>query len=146
MFGGHWLAMSRDEKEHLVSTFISGFTMGQFDLCHAEQRKIGEYMHAHKLQRLFYPEDCEELIVKYSHFGTSGGPASAAAYVKVLDDFYGHSECRMIPYDILLDHLDDKEFVDGNTLFENVRAGRVNLGILEIDDVENCYGVLRNTR
>jgi hypothetical protein len=128
MFGEHWVAMSREQKELYVSTFIESRVGGQHDLCKAEQRKIGEYMETHKLRHLFYPVDCGELIARYSHVEGSGTPYYASEYVKVLDDFYRHSECRVIPYSMLLDHLGDGEFVDGNTLFRNVRTGKINFG------------------
>lgn len=143
MFGERWLLMSPDEKELYVSAYVAGTVSGQHDLCNAERSQIGDFMNAHKVKHLLYPGNCEELIGHYSHLETVRIPWSAAVYVKVLDDFYRHPECRMIPYFLLLEHLDDKEFVDGNTLFQNVRAGKVNLGFLEIEGVENCYGFQR---
>jgi hypothetical protein len=142
MFGGHWLAMSREQKELYVSTFIEARVNGQHDLCDAEQRKVGDYMDAHKLHHLFYPADCESLIARYSHFEHGGSLRDASEYVKVLDDFYGHSECRVIPYGMLLDHLDDDEFVDGDTLFRKVRGGKINFGFFSgWDGIEDCLPI-----
>lgn len=146
IFGEYWLEMSPEQKELYVSTFIGSRVGGQHDLCIAEQRKIDEYMDAHKLRHLFYPVNCEELIARYSHFEDNRTPNYASEYVQVLDDFYRHSECRVIPYSMLLDHLNDDEFVDGNTLFRNVRAGKINFGIFSgWDGIEDCLPIGRNS-
>ncbi|HEY4011186.1 MAG TPA: hypothetical protein VGM11_13615 [Acidobacteriaceae bacterium] len=148
-FGGRWLKMSSEEKDLYVSAYITGTVTGQHDLCIAQDRRIGEFMDAHKLKHLLFPEDCEQLISNYSYFVPNYSrtrKSRPSAYAKVLDDFYRHPECRMVPYFILLEHLNDKEFVDGDTLFHDVRAGKVDLGFLEIDGVENCYGAERSPR
>jgi hypothetical protein len=47
---------------------------------------------------------------------------------------------------MLLDHLDDAEFVDGNTLFRNVRAGKINFGFFSgWDGIEDCLPIGRNS-
>jgi hypothetical protein len=102
-------------------------------------------MDAHKLRHLFAPVDCHELTVRYSHFGRSLSPDYASQYVKVVDDFYRHPECRVIPYSMLMEHLDDGDFVDGDTLFRQVRAGKINFGFFSAwDGVEDCLPVGRS--
>jgi len=43
-------------------------------------------------------------------------------YASVLDTFYEHPECRVMPYVVLLQHLNDKEFRSGEDLFKLVHT------------------------
>jgi hypothetical protein len=61
-----------------------------------------------------------------------------SAYTNVLDDFYRHSECRRMPYSVLLEHLNDEEFKSGEDLYKFVRSGPGWGFFTGFDGIEKC--------
>ena len=61
-------------------------------------------------------------------------------YTTVTDTFYQHPECRVMPYVILLEHLDDKDYLSGEDLFKLVHGGHPLWGSFTgFDGMEKCY-------
>lgn len=87
-------------------------------------------------------DPCMQLRKKYSHVEVGRGLAAyTVAYTSVIDDFYKHPECRMMPYSTLLEHLDDKEYKSGEDLYKFVRSGAAGWGSFSIAGIADCLGV-----
>jgi hypothetical protein len=134
--GDEWRSWSVDQRQAYVSAYLDGQSAGQSNLC----RKIQQEAEIFKLHNDTAPftDPCEQLVDKYSHVqrGYGIGPYTNA-YTSVIDAFYEHPECRMMPYFVLIEHLTDKEYKSGEELFKYVRSGP-DWGSFSIDGIDKC--------
>ena len=124
--------------------YVSGFLNGQnvqIDLCDRFDYSI----HSIKLEdgvRLEVNEmPCQHFIHRYTHSQVGSLADYTRAYVTVIDDFYKHPECRVMPYASLMEHLDDKEYQSGDALFETAQTWRADWGSFSgFEGMDKCYG------
>jgi len=143
-FGDQWRAMSRLERQSYVSAFIDGDNTGTFNLCKALNDKIVVL----KLKGGVDVTDdpCRQFAPTFTHGDTkaAGTLNYVDPYVEVIDEFYTHPECRVMPFTVILEHLDDAEFKSGEALYRSVRQGTEHWGFFSgFDGIEQCYGVDR---
>lgn len=141
--GDEWRSWTPNEKRFFVRGFVDGSGSGSVEAC----AKMDDLTVVNDQK----PEDglvdtpsvrCRQAYGKFSKIRIAGsGPKEArvdvSAYTNVLDDFYSHTECRAMPYSILLTHLDDNEFKSGEDLYKFVRSGP-GWGFFSIDGIEKC--------
>lgn len=143
-FGDDWRSMSQLEKEAFVQGYLDGNGLGTVHLCNA----LEDQLDGLKFKQNVPPADstCPHFAPAYTHgdrnaFAT---PRYADPYVSVLNDFYEHRECRMMPYTVVMSHLNDAEYKSGEELFQFVRSGSAQWGFFSgFDDIEKCYGADR---
>jgi hypothetical protein len=77
----------------------------------------------------------------YTHRQSGSVDDYTRAYITVINEFYKHPECRMMPYAALMEHLNDKEYQSGEELFQAVQTRRVDWGSFSgFDGMDKCYG------
>lgn len=143
--GEEWRRMSQREKQIFVGAFLDGNTSGNLRLCNALEAKVAVLKFQDGVAASDHP--CLQFGPVFTH-----GDTKAAAtlhyvdpYVAVVDNFYTHPECRVMPYHVVMQHLDDAEFKSGADLYRSVRDGSASWGLFSgFDGMENCYGVDRN--
>jgi hypothetical protein len=148
--GDEWLAFTPKEKQRYVIGFVEGWMVGSSKAC----RQIDDFTvldnnksadTARKLENVLPSPSafCMHIRPEFSKMQVSGGDMTSAsidvsAYTNVLDDFYRHSECRRMPYSILLEHLNDEEFKSGEELYKFVRSGPGWGAFSGFDGIEKC--------
>jgi hypothetical protein len=144
-FGGQWRRWSAQERNVYVSGFLAGASTSQRALCNDFEPHILSLKRDGEDYGSGFP--CTHFEHRYSHVGIRNIDTYAQEYVQVLNDFYKHPECRVMPYSILLEHMDDKEFRTGDQMFNAVQVGELHLGFLSgFDGMERCYGAKASTK
>jgi len=136
--------MSQREKQIFVSAYLDGSSSGTSRLCNALEEQAAVLKFKDGVAASDQP--CLQFRPVFTH-----GNKSAAAtlhyvdpYVAVVDDFYMHPECRVMPYTVVMEHLADAEFKSGDDLYRSVRDGSASWGSFSgFDGIEKCYGVDR---
>ncbi|HEY5055861.1 MAG TPA: hypothetical protein VII58_06855 [Acidobacteriaceae bacterium] len=134
------MAMTAAEKTTYVMGFIDGWNEGASERCLAEANRPGPpWPHEDTMT----PEGA--CMADGKHF-TRGVIMTddVSAYTSVIDAFYSHSECRMMPYPVLLEHLDDAEYKPGEEFYQFVRSGPP-WGAFSIEGVDKCYGAAQSS-
>ena len=132
--------MTTYEKTIFVDGFIEGRHVGAEDICDTgavilpRKPKPGD-------ENLSEYGRCEAMSGQYSHLDPKTGDD---AYIRVIDAFYSHPECRTMPYDMLLEHLNDSEYKSGEELYQYVRSGLVWGPFTGPKGFEKCYGAALN--
>lgn len=136
--GDEWRSLSSQERQILVSAYLDGYGVGQAALCENIDREAEQFKIAHPDPNFLDP--CAQLKGRYSHTGSIDDRASyTAAYTSVIDDFYKHPECRVMPYIDLLEHSNDREFKSGDELFHAAQTGQLHWGFFSgFDGMDKC--------
>jgi hypothetical protein len=146
IFGDDWQSFTRLQKESFVSGFIDGATNSAVALCNKMKSHILVLKFDNETKAPSDPADspCLQFRPRYSHVipGDAWKLSYVDPYVQVMDDFYRHPECRIIPYTVIMDHLNDEEYKSGEDLYRFVRSGNAPWGSFTgFDGMEKCYGV-----
>jgi hypothetical protein len=131
--GDDWLSMTTSEKTIFVEGFIEGRYVGADDICNTGLVILPK-KHRPGDENLSEYERCGAMSGRYSHQDPKTGED---AYIRVIDTFYSHPECRPMPYFTLLEHLDDAEYKSGEELYQFVRSGP-GWGQFTIDGIDKC--------
>jgi hypothetical protein len=135
--------MTQKEKRLYVAGFINGRVLEAHDLCQKldDAQSSSSVVPAHPLSD---PGETPCLSFRFTYNRFHAIPTDLigfAPYVKVVDDFYSHEECRSMPYDAILEHLDDSEFRGGEDLYQFVRSGHAEWGAFTVPGgMGKCYG------
>jgi len=143
--GDEWRSWSASKREQYLVGYVEGHLAGTSQACkladdRAEQDGKTLYVDHFPSRR------CQDAAPQYTQVHiTSEDKATGrrrsldlSAYVNVLDTFYAHSECRMMPYEIILQHLNDKEYKSGDDLYKFVRSGPGWGTFSGFDGIEKC--------
>lgn len=138
--GEEWMSWTQEQRQLYVSGFLVGQSVGQRSLCSNIDEKV-EVFTLRTRDRLDPAETpCLHLRQTYTHTQVGSLETYAAAYVSVIDDFYKHPECRVMPYSTLLTHLNDREYKSGEDLFNLVHTGHPNWGSFTVPGgTQSCF-------
>jgi len=142
--GEEWSSWSAAERRHYLVGYLEGHNAGMYETC-----KLTDDLAAQDGQELYSNHRpsmrCVNASRKYSkahivYTGEAGRGKGldVSVYVKVLDIFYSHRECRIMPYEIILQHLNDQEFKSGDDLYKFVRSGPGWGAFSGFDGIEKC--------
>jgi len=146
-FGEEWLAWTPQQRAEHTASFIDGATTTSYTICNAIDSSIPGGTHLPS-GTLIPREECLD-IQKFSK-GTGWKLANdgktvdygVSAYTTVIDELYKHPECLVMPYDTVLEHLNDKEYVSGSELFKKLQSGQAAWGNFSgFDGMDKCYRV-----
>ncbi|SEF55834.1 hypothetical protein SAMN05421819_0412 [Bryocella elongata] len=135
--GPEWLGWTQTEKQKYVIGYLDGSALAISE--HCSQARASATWPGRKEPLTEEEQFCTSPARSYSHGKTDYLPTYTDPYVKVMDDFYRHPECRSIPFSTLLEHLNDAEFTDGDSLFRKVHIEGVRWGGFTIPGIEDCF-------
>ncbi len=152
--GDEWRSWSPAQRTGYVEGFLDGRLSGLGQACDAADWQSYDIPGGSKLS----PEMvqlCQQKIKTYTRFTPidqlmRGAPLDVTAYTSVLDAFYAHPECRVMPFPTILNHLNDEEYMSGDELYEYLRGGANPGGrgkswgfFTGFDGMDKCYGADR---
>jgi hypothetical protein len=126
--GDRWRSWSPLQRETYVAGFINGHSIAVEQTCEALSDKG------------ITPRDrCRDAGPRYSRMQLDGTvDGYAVPYTLAIDDFYKHTECRSMPFETLLEHLNDREYKSGEDLYKLVHTGKIEWGGFSIPDIDKC--------
>jgi hypothetical protein len=143
--GAEWLTMTRHEKQLFVSAYLDGISSGTFDLCNGLENSALIIKIKDSIASGEGP--CTHFRPRYTHTDTKAIATYEYSdpYVNIIDGFYKHPECRVMPYTAILQHLNDAElFKSSDDLYMFVRSGDAHWGAFSgFEGIEKCYGADR---
>ena len=140
--GYQWLGWSSGQRQLYVEGYLDGQGTAQMNLCHDLESSFERERVADSV--VLKPEEspCVHFRRQYSHRSVGGLDGYTRDYVSVIDGFYKHPECRMMPYAMLMEHLDDTEYQSGEAMFQMVHRGGAGWGFFSgLDGMESCMGL-----
>jgi hypothetical protein len=126
--GDEWRSWKPIQRAAFVEGFVDGQSFGSAETCSSVDDSFTE---GTKLPpgALMPSAVCIAARKTYTrgHLISSsatlkGATFDVSEYTSVLDIFYEHPECRVMPYNVLLEHLNDKEYRSGEDLFKLVHS------------------------
>lgn len=140
--GDEWLSWSRAQKETYVIAYIDGHAVGQQRICQNLDQQ-GWLLKPTTNFNSNVSEPCQALKTDYSHIDPKffGHNEAVDPYVAVIDDFYKHPECRVMPFVVLLENLNDEQFKSGDELYKYVQTDAEWGAFSGFDGMDKCYGV-----
>lgn len=139
--GDEWLSWPRSQRETFVIAFIDGHSAGQQRVCDNLEEKGWLLRPVPPDPNILIP--CDQLKSGYTHLDPKffGHSEAVDPYVTTIDDFYRHPECRVMPYEILLENLNDGQFKSGEDLYHYVQTDAAWGAFSGLNGIEKCYGV-----
>jgi len=141
--GEEWRSWKPEQRQTFVAAYLYGYSLAQHDLCGPTDVEDNLTNRPHT--NLDDPNPCRTPRDTYTHIGSQLGPyfdtaAFTAPYVSVIDDFYKHPECRVMPYGELMTHLVDKEYMSGDDMYRLLQSGHAAWGAFSgLKGIEKCY-------
>ena len=154
--GDEWRSWSPEQRAGYVQGYLDGHVFGIGQTCEAADWQSFDIPGGAKLTPEML-QICQQKIHNYSR-GTSvdqvmrGAAIDITPYTGVLDAFYEHPECRVMPFPIILNHLDDEEYMTGEELFRYLQGGPNPGGrgrswgfFTGFDGMDKCYSTHLNS-
>lgn len=140
--GYEWLSWTPEQRQLYVGGFLDGQNQ-QIELCEKLDWSIRNLKLDDDVRLEANEMPCQHFVHKYTHSQVGDWNSYTRAYVSVIDDFYKHPECRVMPYAALMDHLNDKEYQSGEELFRTVQTSHGEWGSFSgFEEMRKCYGAL----
>jgi hypothetical protein len=143
--GDEWRSWSAAERRQYLVGYLEGQLAAVYKTCHLSDdfaEQDGQTLYPNH----FPSRRCTDAAPKYSKARVDfadestgkGRSLDVSVYTNVLDTFYSHRECRIMPYEIILQHLNDQEFKSGDDLYKFVRSGPGWGAFSGFDGIEKC--------
>jgi hypothetical protein len=135
--GEEWRSWKPEQQQEFVVAYLGGYERGQHALCSYTDFEDAFNKRSHSDPN--DPDPCRRPRDVYSHVGSPfDWAAYTAPYVSVINDFYKHPECRVMPYPFLMEHLVDREYMSGEDMFKLLQTGKAHWGSFEVEGMEKC--------